>query len=409
MGDQNGLAIKLIPEENNEPSRSAKAIFFLLGYSGWKNKRRCVTHYQVADGNDDCEICRDLSQSVIQQGDGQVLRKPRRYGSLAWLLLLATLHLVNCIQKLVYRWMQKEEILYLLSYLSFFVPRFFILCVLLSPRLSKCKPMATGTLHALSDDFVFYSLKQTVCNVFDYMFFGIPLTILVLMIVAFEVSIPITSGCIIDGWGFVAFVVQTLGVIVFSIFWFLILGLQRSVEVDCNRMINFLHDHRQDKSLCSRRILESYLYFTRLNNVVSVCMVVTIALNIFQIFCHMYWNYNIFVRQTDNPQAIVINVIMWLEIFIYFALPFYSVGLHTCIGHTWDALIVKIDSEFDWDSYIAKSVRRLKPTSSLDNLMIGLAVISVFFAVNFPFQCDQYWREDSICSTINATDFNVTC
>ncbi|XP_070545174.1 uncharacterized protein [Ptychodera flava] len=417
-------------EDRNEPPTAVRSETPCTSYGSVNNNSR--------DEPLDCIICDDMRPKtrLLYNRDSKNLRKVICYTISG---ILTVVFVLQPLQKVYFRWANQSEILYLFYFLAFFMPPLLIVVCRAYAVFSTTKvtnaAINTSGVCALTNDFIhgllnrtndkFVPLKRSV--LIRGMIYNFCVLKYIGLYTSFQVSIFRADCPEISGWGVFGCIVDMMGVLVFTEFWYVIYLLRLAVQLefksicvtltsemptgrqnydrvpgDVKRREHEIQDgSSQDSDVFRRRIMESFLDFTRLNNLITHLLTITMSATIFKCSCHLYWNFHVFNTYTETFRipALLINLTVWDSILMFLIIPLVSVGSIN-ISYVWDDFLNYLDYELGCGKrWIVEFVEKKKSGSnSVEIAMIALTAISIFVAFSFPVeQYGKYWTEDSIC------------
>ncbi|XP_070544675.1 uncharacterized protein [Ptychodera flava] len=449
------------------PRKLVRMSLSLLAMFHFENQRLCLKCSREASGRDMCElpstttsdnhseryssvneqgtvdlqkcfICEDMRPKtrLLYSRDTKIVRKVICY-TIGGILTL--LFVLQPLQKVYFRWANQSKILYLFYYLAFFMPPLLIaVCrgyAIFSSSKVTTPSIDTSAFCALTNDFIHGLLNRTndkfVPLKRSLLIRGVIYNLCVLKFIGlyagFQVSIFRAHCPEISGWGVFGCIVDMMGVLVFTEFWYVIYLLRLAVQLEFKSICvtltstmptgsqhydqipaglrgeeNAIKDGDPGRDVIRRRIMESFLDFTRLNNLITHFLTVTMSVTIFKCSCHLYWNFRVFHYYTETFRipALLINLTVWDSILMFLIIPVVSVGSIN-ITYVWDEFLNCLDYELGCGKrWIVKFVEKKKcgSNSSAEMAMVALTGISIFVAFSFPVeQYGKYWFEDSIC------------
>ncbi|XP_070544080.1 uncharacterized protein [Ptychodera flava] len=402
----------------------------LLGFSVHAQYNRCVTHSTIdkekwskrtTDENcningqssrhglislEECPVCESLNPHVNREGADPPLIY-QRYASRLWLVLSTTLFGINLAYHVTRYFARMDFSLYILSYSVHFGTVFVIALFRLIAHLIPYCPSGTRCIYAMTSTQVLGMLnrKASPCAWFYVILYTLWPLVNIIVAGAYEIYPTFVDfECVsIDYWGVVSFVCETIGMFVFGSFWLIVLLLRKALQSDLIRVTKFLRENASDIEVSRKRVYESYLEFTRLDNLMSVWMTFQVAITAFKFSCHVYWNYFILNDDEVTVRATLINTLIWLQIGMFVVLPLLAVG-GLNISYIWLKFMAKAESEQSespsWSSL--KMIKRLKPAGNNVILTIVFSALTVFISLRLQNQNGDYWVMSSICQT-NAT------
>ncbi|XP_070545175.1 uncharacterized protein [Ptychodera flava] len=398
-------------------------------YGSVNNNSRSESHH--------CHVCEDIGPKtrLFYSRNPKNLRKV-----ICFIVsgIFTLLFVLQPLQRVFLRWGNASEILYLFCNLAFFMPPLLIVvcrsyAVFCTTKVTN-SAINTSAICALTNDFIhgllnrtndkFVPLKRSV------LIRGVMYNLCALKYIGLYTSFQVLvykSDCPeINGWGLFGFIMDTMGVMVFAHFWYVMYLLRLAVQLDFNslcisltstmlttrqqddqvpedvkRQEHEIQDGDQDPNVIRRRIMERFFDFTRLNNLITHLLSVTMSVTIFKFSCHLYWNFHVFHTYTESFRipALLINLTVWDSILMFLIIPVVSIG-SIDISYVWDDFLNYLDYELVCDKrWIVDFVEKKKSGSnSAEVAIIALTGISIFVAFSFPVeQYGKYWRDDSIC------------
>ncbi|XP_070540015.1 uncharacterized protein [Ptychodera flava] len=351
----------------------------------------------------ECLICEHLSHRYAVVG--AISTRRRKICCLLWLIALSTLFWTSLLYKIIHFWADVHYALFLMSYVTFLMPDAAIISYRLVAYCTTCPPRGDRGIHALTSANVLGLLQRVNLGSVTLVccFYYLCSTICVMLTITFEFSHIFTDCRGIAWWGLLNFVCEMLCHFTFSSFWLIILFLRRALIIDLRSLLCFLKENYKRTALCRRRIMESFVEFSRINNLVSGWIIFQMSIAVFKFCCHVFWNYTIYVENHDFLTAKLINAIIWSEIAIYFFLPLFSVGWLN-IQYIWDNFLADVEYEQNEDDYWScfRMIKHLRPISSNVTITVILSALSIFLSLQLTNQRAEYWNQDSICIGNNA-------
>ncbi|XP_070544079.1 uncharacterized protein [Ptychodera flava] len=400
----------------------------LLGFSIHTPYNRCVTHStmdkekwpkRTTDNNcniteprcrlislEECLVCESLNPYVTKEGAESPLPY-QRYASRFWLVVSSILFGINLAYHVIRYFARMDFSLFVLAYSVHFSAVFVIALFRLIAHLIPYCPSGTRCIYAMTSTQVLGMLnrKATPCAWFYVILYTLWPLVNIIVAGAYEIYPAFVNfECVsIDYWGILSFVCELIGTYVFSSFWLIVLLLRKALQSDLKHVTYFLRENAASIEVSRKRVYESYLEFTRLDNLMSAWMTFQVAITAFKFSCHVYWNYFILNDDEVTVRATLINTLIWLQIGMYVVLPLLAVdGLN--ISHIWLKFMAKAESEQSespgWSSL--KMIKRLKPVGSNVILTIVFSALTVFISLRLQNQNGDYWVMSSICQA-NAT------
>ncbi|XP_077868897.1 uncharacterized protein LOC144359837 [Saccoglossus kowalevskii] len=306
--------------------------------------------------------------------------------------------------RLVISWGKAERILHLMSYSTY-------LLVLVVPIISRIISMffesrlpGNWWVYVLTDYHVLTRLR--LIDLSRVKKFGLLCILFPLTCVGFQAGYniyEIVNKCTaIDIRKCIAFTACFAGEVMFASFCYIIHLLKRSLEADLNSTLLFLKTNIENVQSCRRRILETFADFLRLESLISTWLVFQFSVAIFKVSCQIYWNYWVFSENSTFLPAVLINVMIWLECFMFLLLPPLAVGGFS-IDYLWkefkllSKMMYREEYFTQWDAII-KCLNQLKSTENSMYLTMFFSVLGVFSAIQLADQYADYWHEDTICT-----------
>ncbi|XP_070539972.1 uncharacterized protein [Ptychodera flava] len=406
--------------DSEQPRNAPLITRFSLAFLGFPldsgKHRRCIKHIEVApsigdctsSGGTSCAVCDSLRPLPMYKGTPWPWKR-QRMGYVIWLGFLAIVSTVSLLHKIYKRWGDKHYSLHIMSFCCFMGPVAAIALYRLVAFFTSCPPDGTRAIYALTNSHVLGLLKRSDfsnSNIAGYLYHLSALVCLFLYI-SFELYHIFTYCPSVDIWGLLYFTAESLAFFTSSSFWYVILLMRRAVQADVKRVALFLEETHDNNGLCRQRIMETFVEFSRLNSFTSGWIALLVNINAFKLSCHLFWNYEIYSKQSNLASATLINWQISLTILNNFILPFFAVGWFN-VEYIWRDFMAHVEylqSENEyWPCF--KMIKHLQP--AVNNVIITLvfSVLTVFLSLQFTDQYADYWGEDSVCSAFRT--FNVT-
>ncbi|XP_070544077.1 uncharacterized protein [Ptychodera flava] len=359
---------------------------------------------------EECLVCESLNP-YIDRRDAESPKRCQTYASTLWLLALTALFGINLAYHMVRYFARMDFSLYILSYSVHFGTVFVIALFRLIAHLIPYCPSGTRCIYAMTSTQVLGMLnrKATPCAWFYVILYTLWPLVNIVVAGAYEIYPTFVDfECVsIDYWGVVSFACEVIGTLIFGSFWLIILLLRKALQSDLRRVTYFLRENASKVEVSRKRVYESYLEFTRLDNLMSAWMTFLVAITAFKFSCHVYWNYFVLNNDEVTVRATLINTLIWLQIGMFVVLPLLAVdGLN--ISHIWLKFMAKAESEQSeregWSSL--KMIKHLKPIGNNVILTIMFSAMTVFISLRLQNQNGDYWVMSSICQA-NSTNTSI--
>ncbi|XP_070545134.1 uncharacterized protein [Ptychodera flava] len=361
----------------------------------------------------DCHVCISLHKGAFVK-PGRMREMSRKgYLTLFWMIVVELLLVTSIISNIIRRWGRQEAVLYMLSYTLYLLPPTVVTTVLL---VAVFLPLPTagenGALYALPRDHVlsqlpYLSKRMRLASKYAYIFttFGV---FWGLAIFSFNlVSVFLAEECeSIDYLICFHVVSEVIGMFYFIIFCYLIFVLRNCLEINMVTTLAFLKSNIRGIDGCRARIMETHTDFLRLHTFSSRWIVFQMVVAVFHCYCHVHWNYKIFLWENANFKAIFVNFSVWVEIILFSLLPLIAVNGFD-IMEVWDKFaynIQRIRKSSDEESWavLQKTIRHITPEKTSIIMTVVFSTLSLFFALQLSGQYAEYWNEGSICKA-NST------
>ncbi|XP_070545534.1 uncharacterized protein [Ptychodera flava] len=376
--------------ENKQWPLVVRLSLSLLGYVVHSPRRKCVDHstpshvsYATTDHNVDPEVSHETDELVVQQNtnldveetvgsygavsvkncrvcqhlndqsyfrDDQLPARRQIVAASVWLIVLTALFCATLLRVMFKYFGENSYTLFTLSFLSQYGTLAVIVLVRLVAHFISFRPTATRAVYALSSENVFGLLARmdlTKHKRKGYFFLLFALVDIAIC-VAYE-TYPVFMKCMrhtadLDPWSIIAFISEVVGSTVFCSVCYIMFLLRKAIETDLRNLIPFFKKNERNIAATRKRLYESYLEFTRLNQLGSIWIVFQMSLVTFKFSCHIYWNYAFFTSKSYVVRASLINYLFWLQVFMYFALPLFALG-GLNIQYVWWKFMAAVASE----------------------------------------------------------------
>ncbi|XP_077978872.1 uncharacterized protein LOC144434294 [Glandiceps talaboti] len=284
-----------------------------------QNRKTIIGYGSV--NTDSCIVCDSLNPRPVAMTPAtnkDTTSRRKRALQLMWICLVTGTFGVNFMRHIITRWGLSGMLLYTLSYTTFFGPFLAIITYRLIAMTLSCRPTGTRAVYAFTDQNVLGILNRVnlkCCSVYGYLYL-ILVIIYTVMSTCFNFYHYFHDCHELYSWGVFTYICEVLGMYIFAAFWFIVLLLRRSIQRDLRSVALFLKQHHEHDVACRHRIMDSFVEFSRLENLIFGWIVFQVSFVTFKVFSLLYWDYYVYstqIKLLSNDEQIELEHVILLR------------------------------------------------------------------------------------------------
>ena len=118
-----------------------------------------------------------------------------------------------------------------------------------------------------------------------------------------------------------------IATIYWGFFCYLVSLLRLSIRTQLYLDVTFLRKNLGKLDICRSRLTASLDEYGSLSNLCALWMILTVLMNSVGVVTHTVWNYLLYSGKTSmNAIKVHVNLLIWSELLMFFALPLIAVG-----------------------------------------------------------------------------------